>query len=152
MKFKDKFYDIFDHNKCPPSETEDKKCISKKSDFHQILPTYWAYKLMTWCQAVMPVKPSCQGSQALKVVKLSSQKLSCQSSQPAKQSIASIVHICTCYMNNVFIIILFNGGKMKANVREQWMNWELIMCIMSLLSLKITGYVFFSLNKLINLY
>ena len=62
---------------------------------------------------------SCQGSQALKVVKLSSQKLSCQSSQPAKQSIASIVHICTCYMNNVFIIILFNGGKMKANVREQ---------------------------------
>ena len=40
MKFQDKFYDIFDHNKCPPSETEDEKCIFRKSYFHRIQPTY----------------------------------------------------------------------------------------------------------------
>ena len=27
LKFQDKFYDIFDHNKCPSSEKEDQKCI-----------------------------------------------------------------------------------------------------------------------------
>ena len=40
MKFQDKFYDIFDHNKCPPSETEDEKCIFRKSYFHRIQPRH----------------------------------------------------------------------------------------------------------------
>ena len=40
MKFQDKFYVIFDHNKCPPSETEDEKCIFRKSYFHRIQPSY----------------------------------------------------------------------------------------------------------------
>ena len=39
MKFQDKFYDIIVHNKCPFSEKDDEKCILRKSDFHQILPT-----------------------------------------------------------------------------------------------------------------
>ena len=40
MKFQDKSYVIFDHNKCPPSETEDEKCIFRKSYFHRIQPKY----------------------------------------------------------------------------------------------------------------
>ena len=40
MKFQDKFYVIFDHNKCPPGETEDEKCIFRKSYFHRIQPSY----------------------------------------------------------------------------------------------------------------
>ena len=40
MKFQDKFYDIFDHNKCLPSETEDEKCIFRKSYFHRIQPRH----------------------------------------------------------------------------------------------------------------
>ena len=40
MKFQDKFYDIIDHNKCPSSEKSDEKCILRKSNFHQILPTH----------------------------------------------------------------------------------------------------------------
>ena len=40
MKFQDKFYVIFDHNKCPPSETEDEKCIFRKSYFHRIQPRH----------------------------------------------------------------------------------------------------------------
>ena len=42
MKFQDKFYDIFDHNKCPPSEIEDENCIFRKSYFHRIQPTHEA--------------------------------------------------------------------------------------------------------------
>ena len=42
LKFQDKFYDIFDHNKCPPSETEDEKCIFRKSYFHRIQPNHCA--------------------------------------------------------------------------------------------------------------
>ena len=40
LKFQDKFYVIFDHNKCPSSEKEDEKCILRKSYFHQIQPRY----------------------------------------------------------------------------------------------------------------
>ena len=40
LKFQDKFYDIFDHNKCPPSETEDEKGIFRKSYFHRIQPNH----------------------------------------------------------------------------------------------------------------
>jgi len=44
LKFQDKFYDIIVHNKCPSSEKDDEKCILRKSDFHQILPTYYCSK------------------------------------------------------------------------------------------------------------
>ena len=40
LKFQCKFYNIFDHNKCPFSEKDDLKCILRKSDFHQILPNH----------------------------------------------------------------------------------------------------------------
>ena len=40
LKFQDKFYVIFDHNKCPSSEKEDEKCILRKSYFHQIQPKH----------------------------------------------------------------------------------------------------------------
>ena len=40
LKFQDKFYVIFDHNKCPSSEKEDEKCNLRISYFHQIQPTY----------------------------------------------------------------------------------------------------------------
>ena len=40
MKFKDKFYDIIGHNKCPSSEKSAEKCILKKSYFHRILPIH----------------------------------------------------------------------------------------------------------------
>ena len=30
LKFQDKFYNIFDYNKCPSSEKDDEKCISGK--------------------------------------------------------------------------------------------------------------------------
>ena len=40
LKLQDKFYAIFDHNKCPSSEKEDEKCILRKSYFHQIQPRY----------------------------------------------------------------------------------------------------------------
>ena len=47
LKFQDKFYDIFDHNKCLPSETEDEKCIFRKSYFHRIQPNYGAWADIT---------------------------------------------------------------------------------------------------------
>ena len=40
MKFQCKFYNNNDHNKCPFSEKDDLKCKLRKSDFHQILPSY----------------------------------------------------------------------------------------------------------------
>ena len=40
LKFQDKFYVIFDHNKCPSSEKEDEKCTLRKSYFHQIQPNH----------------------------------------------------------------------------------------------------------------
>ena len=40
LKFQDKFYDIIDHNKWPSSEKSNEKCILRKSNFHQILPSY----------------------------------------------------------------------------------------------------------------
>ena len=40
LKFQDKFYVIFDHNKCPSSEKEDEKCNLRISYFHQIQPIY----------------------------------------------------------------------------------------------------------------
>ena len=40
LKLQDKFYAIFDHNKCPSSEKEDEKCILRKSYFHQIQPNH----------------------------------------------------------------------------------------------------------------
>merc|ERR1712218_12100 len=40
LKFRDKFYNIIDYNKCPSSEKEDEKCIFRKSYFHQIQPNY----------------------------------------------------------------------------------------------------------------
>ena len=40
LKFQDKFYDIIDHNKCPSSEKSAEKCVLRKSNFHQILPSY----------------------------------------------------------------------------------------------------------------
>ena len=39
LKLQDKFYAIFDHNKCPSSEKEDEKCNLRISYFHQIQPT-----------------------------------------------------------------------------------------------------------------
>jgi len=42
LKFRDKFYNIIDYNKCPSSEKEDEKCIFRKSYFHQIQPKYRA--------------------------------------------------------------------------------------------------------------
>ena len=38
LKLQDKFYAIFDHNKCPSSEKEDEKCNLRISYFHQIQP------------------------------------------------------------------------------------------------------------------
>ena len=40
MKLQYKFFDIFDHNKCPSSEKEDEKCILRQSYFHQIQPSH----------------------------------------------------------------------------------------------------------------
>ena len=40
LKLQDKFYAIFDHNKCPSSEKEDEKCNLRISYFHQIQPSY----------------------------------------------------------------------------------------------------------------
>ena len=40
LKLQDKFYAIFDHNKCPSSEKEDEKCNLRISYFHQIQPIH----------------------------------------------------------------------------------------------------------------
>ena len=39
-RFQDMLYFMIDHNKCPSSEKSDEKCILRKSNFHQVLPTH----------------------------------------------------------------------------------------------------------------
>ena len=68
MKFQDKFYDAIDHNKLPSTEKEDKKCVSIKLHFHQILPNYdtmlnWCYIL--WLQSKFSIYDLCRQSPIL---------------------------------------------------------------------------------------
>ena len=62
MKFQDKFYDIFDHNKCPPSETEDEKCNVRKSYFHRIQPRYTRKSKCDQGERHNGLKKICHGS------------------------------------------------------------------------------------------
>ena len=54
LKFQDKFYVIFDHNKCPSSEKEDEKCNLRISYFHQIQPSHTEFVFLFVWRSLLP--------------------------------------------------------------------------------------------------